>query len=348
MLEVGKVDFELREEIGTEGRNSRVFVAEDKQLDAEIVVKQIEKDDFDDPDEYFAEAKRLYDARHPNVVQVKYGCRTEDHIYIAMPHYSGGSVHGRLERRQLTVREIIRYGLAFLNGLHHVHTRGLIHFDVKPSNVLIDASDRAALSDFGLSRHVDDQGLAEQDVMYRLHRPPESLQYSKMSADSDIYQAGLTLYRMATGLGVLEDQWTRAGGDWRRAIVVGELPDRQAQSYPAHIPQRLRTLIRTALKVDPDDRFSTALEMGNALANVQKWLDWQYSRDPSSNEEKWIKFDDTHKRVVTLREDGDSYEVKVYIRRLRDGHKRRSRKRSGKEGTRAQAHKRVRDTLSDY
>jgi hypothetical protein len=78
---------------------------------------------------------------------------------------------------------------------------------------------------FGLAKFVDEAGLAEQGVMYQLHRSPESLQYSKLSAASDIYQAGLTLYRMAAGLDEIEQQWQRRGDGLEplKAVIEGSL-----------------------------------------------------------------------------------------------------------------------------
>ena len=167
MIVSATIDFELLNRIGAaEGHNSEVYLAQDPQLEATIVVKKIPKTSFRSVTEYYAEAKRLYDARHPNVVAVKYACEDADSVYLAMSHYVRGSIGALLDRRRVTNREIVRYGLDVLNGLHHVHTRGMVHFDVKPSNVLLDQSDRAALSDFGMSRHLRSDGLATTEALY--------------------------------------------------------------------------------------------------------------------------------------------------------------------------------------
>jgi serine/threonine protein kinase len=174
MLISTELRFERRANVGLQGANSEVYFAWDHQLNAELVVKQIKKASISDPAEYFAEASLLYDTRHPNVVDVKYSCADADHIYLAMPKYEG-SLHQVLLQRALTVREIVKVGLDMLSGLHHVHSKRLVHFDVKPSNILLEASGRAAVSDFGLSRPVDQHGLATPVVMYEKHFPPEYL-----------------------------------------------------------------------------------------------------------------------------------------------------------------------------
>lgn len=245
---ITELTFELRGRLGVqEGRNSEVHHAYDPQLGAELVAKAIPTVDFESPDEFFAEARMLHDARHPNVVEIKYACRNPDTIYLVMPLYERGSIHALLQQRYLTVREIIKYGTDFLGGLHHIHTRGLVHFDIKPTNVLIDASGRAAVTDFGLTKYVNEHGLADQPAFYIPHVPPELLLATHRGAESDIYQAGLTLYRMCNGLETFARQWAAlATGEARaRAIREGTFPDRRA--YLPHIPSRMRTAIKEGL-----------------------------------------------------------------------------------------------------
>ncbi|MEQ1854897.1 MAG: serine/threonine-protein kinase [Longimicrobiales bacterium] len=349
MFEQAEIHFTCHDEIGSEGRNSKVFTATDHQLDAPIVVKRIDRQDFLNQDEYFAEAKRLYDARHPHVVPVKFACKTTTHIFIAMPLYERGSVHSLLLRRHPTVREIVRIGLDFLTGLHHIHLCGLIHFDVKPSNVLLDASGRAAVTDFGLAKYVDSHGLAERDVMYASHRPPEGFLYDVFAQAADIYQAGLTLYRMAVGLAAFDEQWASHAGDPTqagKAVIAGRLPDRTASAYPAHIPSRLRKAIRTALQPDPDDRYGEVLGLINDLGNVDEWLDWQYDRAGAL--ERWTSRYDGQQKVIELTEvSRTSYEVRAKSIRLEDGRERKSGVLSGDTITRALAHGLVQNALTN-
>lgn len=349
MIERAVLDYELGDEIGFEGQNSRVFEAIDRQLNSEIIVKKIPRIAFRDEAEFFLEARQLYDARHPNVVHISYAAVVDDHVIIAMPRYTT-SIQSVLRDRHLTVREIVRYGLDFLAGLHHVHSRKLIHFDIKASNVLLDSSDRAALSDFGLARYVDAQGLAEQDRMYQMHRVPESLLVTHMTAAADIYQAGVTLYRMAAGEGMLEAQWNAYpdSPEMYKAVLAGKLPDRSAAAFPAHIPTRLISTIRKALMVDPVDRYPTVLSMINDLAAVDEFLDWAYEIDAIAGEQSWAQVTGEHqKNVVLTQSSSTSFEVRAKTVRLSDGTERVSRKLSGTANTYASAARLVRAALID-
>lgn len=279
--------FELLAPLGAgEGRNSEVFRAFDRQLNAEIVVKRIAKAGFLNPDEYFGEARKLYEARHPNVVDVRYACEDADHIYLAMPLYPGGSLQRLRKAVPMTVRQIIGFGLDFLQGLHHVHTQGLVHFDIKPSNILLDVSGKAALADFGIAKHLRVDGLASVDKLYFLHWPPEYMAAPDLSQAADIYQAGLTLYRLIVGVDSLEKQSQALSSDQiEESIRRGALPNRTA--FPLHVPRQLSDVVKTALALDPATRFPSVLDMMAALAAVNTSLDWIYTASPDGSRQAW-------------------------------------------------------------
>lgn len=302
-----ELTFDLTRDIGGQGANSDVFLAHDRQLNGQIVIKRVPRARFNRPDEYFAEARILHDVQHPHVVEVKYACQDQDYIYLAMPHYPNGSLQTVMESRTLTVRDIVRYGLDFLKGLHHVHTRGLVHFDVKPNNVLVDASDKAALTDFGLAKYVDPLGLADQPDVYLSHQPPEAFVSTTRGAESDIYQSGLTLYRMCVGLAAFEDQWNQVTDD-EIAITTGTFPDRS--SYPPHTPSRLRNSISRALALDPAQRYPTALDLMNDLGRVDEWLDWTHRVDPASGDAVWESAADNHQKRITRCADAQGAEIR--------------------------------------
>lgn len=295
------IRFERRGNVGIQGANSQVFLAYDPQLDATLVVKEIPKASIDVA-RYFAEASKLYAVRHPNVAEVLYCSQTNDEIYLAMPEYDG-SVEGVLRTRPLTVREIVRIGTDFLTGLHHVHTCNLLHFDIKPSNVLLDTSGKAVLTDFGLAELVNPSGLATPDKIYESHIAPEAMTMSPvLSAQADVYQAGLTLYRMCIGTALWNAQLRTITAPpnpptARPAVARGAFPSRHG--LPAHVPGNLRKLICKAIEVDPAARHPTILDLLNDLARVSENLDWQFT--PAASEWTWEWSDASHLRRVILR-----------------------------------------------
>jgi len=285
-LRRAEIGFNFIREIGQEGKNSRTYLARDLQLEADIVIKEITKAKLD-RDRYFAEAQALYASTHPNVVQIHYACEDDESVYVGMPFYPHGSLKTVLMERYLTVREIVTLGCEVLAGLQHVHSKRLVHFDVKPDNVLLSDRGEGLLSDFGLARPVSSRGVAEQDIFYVKILPPEAYSGYEFPRTFDIYQAGLLLYRMCNGEAEFYRQfedarfWPEGEFDrdaFRVAVVNGQFPDRSI--FPAHIPEALRKVVRKCLQTDPNQRFGSALEVANALAPIDgPTLDWQFMKD---------------------------------------------------------------------
>ncbi len=282
-LHTTELNFETIREIGQEGKNSQVFLAHDKQLDGEIVVKKIEKNKIVNQTEYFEEAKKLYVSSHSNVVKVNYGCSDADHIYIAMPYYKNGSLKSLIATKNLTIREIIRYSIQFLSGLHHIHSKGLIHFDVKPDNILISDSDEALLSDFGLTKAMNSFGFASPDQIYSKQVPPETFTSSDKTIHFDIYLGGLTIYRLLNGEEHFHNQLSSFSTqtDYGNAITTGTFPNRT--NYLPHIPLKLQRVINKAMNVSIADRHETVLELINELSDIDENLDWRFTQTSISH-----------------------------------------------------------------
>lgn len=301
-LNIGEVVFELGDEIGSDGKNSQTFKARDVQLDANIVMKRMEKAKMSSPDRFFRESKLLYRSAHPNVCQIHYACHDKDYVYVAMPYYKNGSLKNWMAKEHLTVREIVVCGTQIASGLHNIHSKGLVHFDVKPDNILLSDRGEAILSDFGQAAQLNAFGKAMQPSLYSKGIAPEATTTNVYDGRFDIYQLGLTLYRMANGNEKFLEQFSKfmllgtldlpAFG---QALSKGTFPDRDL--FLPHIPTSLRTMIRTCLEVDPKKRYPTAIAASNALATIKEGLlDWRYRSEPA-------------KAVWTRNGTGTSYEV---------------------------------------
>ncbi|MBA2058786.1 serine/threonine protein kinase [Psychrobacter cryohalolentis] len=286
-LHTAELNFEFLREIGQEGRNSQVYAAHDKQLDKEIAVKKIRKDSIEHVDDYYEESKKLNTSYHSNIVNVMYGCSDIDYIYIAMHFYENGSLKSLIKDRFLTVREVIRYSIQFLSGLHHIHSKGLIHCDIKPDNILISDSDEALLSDFGLAKFMDESGYVNQAGVYSKQAPPEVLVSHDKTIHYDIYQSGLTMYRLLNGEDHFNNQLEKftTMEDYKEAIRTGAFPDRH--SYLPHIPTKMQKIVNKSLNIEIEDRHCNVLELINELSNVADGIDWIY--EPDELTRKWTK-----------------------------------------------------------
>jgi serine/threonine protein kinase len=256
-----------------QGGFGSVYEINEPQLGGVLAVKEIEKSSFTDPNTYFAEAQRVHAVDHPNVVPVRYGCERSDVVCLVMPLLRGGPLSKRIEHGPLREREVIRVGLGVLAGLRHIHTCNVIHFDLKPSNVLFDDADHPRIADFGQSARIDPSlGTAKPPPLYSVTTPPEVLQYTVGTSQSDIYHVGFLLYRAANGEPHYKRQIPVDDNELMRRIRKGKFPDRKC--FLAHVSAGMRRVIRKALQIDPAKRFQTASEMADALARVKPRHDW--------------------------------------------------------------------------
>lgn len=287
------LDFKIIEKIGN-GGEGEVYKANDRQLNSIIAIKKVPIASFNKESLFFEEAKKLYLTRHQNVAPVNYGCKDDKFVYLAMPLYKNGSLKSLMDKRFLSSREIIRYSLQFLSGLNHIHTKKLLHFDIKPENILLSNSNQAIISDFGLAEYTGQYGFSKINGTTQVFAPPELFSQAQHNIKFDIYQAGITLYRMCVGDIVFSNQINHAHffrnvnhpNNFISNLVRGNFPNRSF--YFQHIPIPLRTIITKALNPDINARYNSVIELMNDIASVDKADNWIFETD-YINFEKWSK-----------------------------------------------------------
>lgn len=311
---------EYGKEIGQEGKNSTVHIAFDPQLNANLVIKRIEKSEFTNEECFFSEAQMLYATQHPNIMPIKYATQDEHCIYISMDYYKKGSLNALIESKFLTVKEIIKYSLEFLSGIHYMHTKNLVHFDVKPTNILISDSDKAVITDFGLAKYLNTNGFATADKLYPFHIPPEAFEIGKLSTYTDIYQAGLTLYRMCNGnhwfKNQLDDLNITSITGLASAIAENKFPKKNA--FLPHIPDKLRKVISKSLTNDVTKRYETILDMLNDISGIEEHCNWVYN-EYENKCSSWMMENETHRLELKLEYYEDGWRTTGYKTNLTNG-----------------------------
>ncbi len=307
-----------------EGKNSTVYTFFDNQLGNEFIVKRIEKqliyDDYGDNSDsnLFNESCILYKVKHPNIMEIQYASQDDDYVYMVMPKCSKGSLEAIINSEVLTVRKIVKFSLEFLLGLHYVHANKLIHFDIKPTNILINDNNKAILTDFGLSKFINYYGLSRPNKFYTPHYPPEAITATLLSNKSDIYQAGITMYRMCNGNEIFNNQLTSINSsDLGNYILAGKFPDRNY--YRPHIPNKLRKIINKCIDINPDKRYETILDVINDLSNIDVNLDLVYEEINSLKVRIKKKNDKmTHYDCIDIISNGNTYNTKGYKVKIDD------------------------------
>ncbi|MES2995455.1 MAG: serine/threonine-protein kinase [Verrucomicrobiota bacterium] len=186
------------------GGMSMVFVAQDNTLGREVALKILSEAYSADEKRIAAfeeEARLTASLSHPNIVRVYTTGRTFGRFYIAMELVPGGHFeHHIRERGQIPEEELLPLAIEVAQGLKAAHNAGLIHRDVKPGNILLDADGHGKLVDFGLAL-VTQGGTAKAAEIWATpyYVPPETIQGHNEDFRSDIYAFGATLYHALTG-----------------------------------------------------------------------------------------------------------------------------------------------------
>lgn len=203
--------------------------------------------------------------KHPNIVQIhdvgsEAGC-----YYLAMDLIEGGSLDRRIKDRPLPPREAALIARQVAEALHAAHQAGVIHCNLKPSNILLDAEGVPHVSDFGLARdqnavvHLSQQGGV---LGTPLSMAPEQIagELQRIGPATDVYGLGATLYEMITGRPPFPGDTTHA--IW--LLATSTEPVRPSQICPA-IPVDLETICLKAMRRLPEDRYATPREMEDDL-----------------------------------------------------------------------------------
>lgn len=307
-------------EIGKgEGQNSTVYLINEPQLGGELVAKEMKKSRFGgDASQFFREAQMMFAANAPNVVPIQYASQTPDGqppelVCICMPYFKNGSLAKRIKDGPLSPREVIRVGHGVLLGLGTIHSKGFLHFDIKPTNILFNDNDEPMVADFGQACVSNASGTARPDAMYPTAIPPEMISTYTGTPQSDIYQVGLTLYRAANGEPIYQQQVPADRAARIRKTEKGKFPDRDL--FMPHVPKGIRMVIRKALQVLPSQRYASSAEMGDALGRVHVRNDWQVSMSPT--ETRWVaRRNNQPDLIVIQKQSSGGWDVQLHTQQI--------------------------------
>lgn len=262
--------YELLQRIG-QGSFGDVWHAIDHAVNHEFAIKVIETGDT--VHEKLIEAHVGHQLDHRNVVRVHHAdvarLGGKRFVILAMDYVKGGSsLNLANPSGYLTLPDVLRIIRDVLQGLEYLHIKNFIHNDIKPENVLIGSDGRGLLTDYGIVGVNQGTLQLQSSLFYKIHAAPEVITLNTTGVKSDIYQVGLTMFRMLSGLDSLRRKFNELGEHDYYEVVAGSgllnTPD-----FPAYIPPRLKKIILRASHVDPSRRYSSALAMRRELEKLQ-------------------------------------------------------------------------------
>jgi eukaryotic-like serine/threonine-protein kinase len=260
--------FRLDEKIGSGGM-STVYLAFDPTLERWVAIKLMHRDISTDPDQlerFRREARAVARLSHPHVVTVIDAGEDDGTPYIVFEYVEGETLKERIARMgRLPVSEAVAYAIEIGRALSCAHSHRLVHRDVKPQNVLIDLDGRAKVTDFGIARSLEAQGLTATGRVLGTtdYVSPEQAMGHDVTEQSDIYSLGICLYEMLTG-----EVPFRA--DTQVAVAMQHvrepLPD--VQRRRPEISAALAAVIERATAKETRNRYATVDAMVHDLEEV--------------------------------------------------------------------------------
>jgi eukaryotic-like serine/threonine-protein kinase len=260
--------FRLDEKIGTGGM-STVYRAYDPTLERWVAIKLMHRDISHDPDQlerFRREARAVARLNHPHVVTVIDAGEDDGTPYIVFEYVEGETLKERIRRLgRLPVGEAVAYAIEIGRALSAAHAQRLVHRDVKPQNVLIDPEGRAKVTDFGIARSLEAQGLTATGRVLGTtdYVSPEQALGHEVTQQSDIYSLGICLYEMLTG-----DAPFKADTQVAVAMkhVKDPLPD--VQRVRPEISAALAAVLERSTAKETQHRYATVDQMVHDLEEV--------------------------------------------------------------------------------
>jgi len=248
-----------------------VFKAQDLELEEAVAIKVLSPDFDSEEQELLARFKREISLnrkiKHPNVARIHDFGISGEYPYITMEYCPGQDLRRRIHaRRKLPITEAISILRQIAHGSHAAHQMGIIHRDLKSSNVMVGDDDAVAILDFGLARGLYDPGITARSLILGTpnYMSPEQAMGTDLDPRSDIYSIGIIAFEALTGMVPYDSDSPIA-----TAMLHLTAPIPEERLVAAGIPAALRQIVVRALAKERTARFDTAAELESELARVQ-------------------------------------------------------------------------------
>ena len=263
--------YEVKSELGRGGM-ATVYRAYDSRFEREVAVKVLPQELLhSDPQfrlRFEREAKIIAQLEHSAIVPVYDVGESDGQPYFVMRYMNGGSLSERIKAGVFNIEETLQILGAIAPALDEAHSKGIVHRDIKPSNILFDKRGNPYISDFGIAKLTQAQAgnvTGSAIIGTPAYMAPEQAQGIEVDGRADIYALGIILFEMLTGKQPYE-------ADTPMAVAIKHITDPvpQIRKTNPKLPEGMETIIQKAMAKNKNERFSTAIEMTNALREVAR------------------------------------------------------------------------------
>ena len=225
---------------------------------------------------FLSEAHMVGMLQHPNILPIYDAGEENGHCYIVTEHVHGARTLAAYCRPDnlLRIDDVVEIMFKCAKALHYAHSRGVIHRDVKPSNIMLTQDSDVRIIDFGIALVADSEisrieGIAGSPS----YMSPEQVQSLELTNRSDLYSLGAVMYELLTGTRPF-----RAGNLAKLLHQIVYATPPPIHTLRAEIPEELENVVATALLKDPERRCKSGLDFAAELTRVHQKLRQQYSR----------------------------------------------------------------------
>jgi serine/threonine-protein kinase len=260
--------YEIIDELGR-GAMGIVYKAHDPLIERAVAIKAInleplsakEKVEFET--RFYQEAKAAGHLNHPNIVTIYDLGKSGDIAYIAMELMQGRELQDIIDKvSRLSIEDALDIAIQVASGLSYAHQHGIIHRDIKPTNIMVLGNNHAKIADFGIAKMPTALAQTRTGLIIGspLYMSPEQIESRSVDARSDIFSLGIVLYQMLTGR-------LPFMGETPSSVmfqIVHHVPDKPSDINP-QVTEALDAIVFKCLAKNPEDRYKNAAELAENL-----------------------------------------------------------------------------------
>lgn len=262
------------------GGMGEVYLADDTRLDRKVAIKILRTEPADEQAKkrLIREARAAAKLDHANICTIYEVGEDNDRSFIVMQYIEGETLASRIQRKPIELIESLDIVVQVSDALAEAHSRGIIHRDIKPQNIMITAKGQAKVMDFGLAKVVREQALMDSQTQTELlltdpgviqgtvpYMAPEQLRGEAADARSDIFSFGAMLYEVISGRQPFAEESAAATIS---AILTSEPPP--LARYVSSVPDELQRIVRKCLEKDRGRRYQTMRDASIDLENCRR------------------------------------------------------------------------------
>ncbi len=283
---IGKyvLHYKILEKLG-EGGMGIVYLAEDTKLERKVAVKflphQVSVNE-EEKERFKIEAKAAASLNHPNIAQIYSIEESGEEIFIVMEYIEGKELKNIIETHNdasIQMNDIVDYAILIAEGLEAAHKKGIIHRDIKSSNIMVTDDGKVKIMDFGLAKVKGGSQVTKigTTIGTTAYMSPEQARGEKVDDRTDIWSFGVVLYEMLTGK-------LPFAGDYDQAIIYSILNEKQKpfSSSWKKFPDGMEQIVNNSLEKNPHKRFNDFSEVLTLLQNIKN----SKGKDVISNSKK--------------------------------------------------------------